>query len=117
MIRMIACLRRKPGMSPEAFRRHWLHVHGPLIRGLPELTRHIRRYAQMHPADLAMPADATGAEPWDGVAQMDFDSLEDLQRCFAEPSYLAHVRPDEESFLDLARCSVLLVDEHVMWER
>ncbi len=112
MIRMVACLRRKPGTTPEAFCRHWLHVHGPLVRSLPEMTRYIRRYVQMHPADLPMPADATGAEPWDGVAQMDFDSLEDMQRCFAEPRYLERVRPDEESFLDLERCSVLLVTEH-----
>jgi uncharacterized protein (TIGR02118 family) len=113
---MVAGLRRKAGLTPEEFRRHWREAHGPLIRGLPDFIKHIRRYVQMHPADAPMPADATGAEPWDGVAMMDFDSFEEMGRAFAEPIYLERVRPDEESFLDLARCSVLVVTEEVVWE-
>jgi hypothetical protein len=37
-----------------------------------------------------------------------------MQRCFAEPSYLARVRPDEEAFLDLGRCQVVVVEERVL---
>ncbi|HVP31173.1 MAG TPA: EthD domain-containing protein [Myxococcota bacterium] len=114
MLKMIATLRRKPGLSVDAFRKHWRYVHGPLVLSLPEMTRHIRRYVQNLPADLPMPADATGGEPIDGVAEMVFDDFESMQRCFAEPSYLARVRPDEEAFLDLGRCQVVVVEERVL---
>lgn len=114
MIKLIACLRRRPGLSPEEFRRHWLQVHGPLIRSLPEMTRHIVRYVQMHPASASLDADATAGEPFDGVAEMVFADEAAMARAFAEPAYLSRVRPDEESFLDLARCHVLLVHEHPM---
>jgi len=111
---MVATLVRKPGLSPEAFRKHWKEVHGPLVLSLPEMTRHIRRYVQNLPAGLEMPADATGGAAIDGVAEMVFDDFEAIQRCFAEPCYLAHVRPDEEAFLDLARCQVVVVEERVL---
>lgn len=114
MIKLVACLRRKPGLSPEAFRRHWLEVHGPLIRSIPELVRHIRRYVQMHPSGATFAALATAGDPFDGVAEMVFDDAESMARAFAEPEYLARVRPDEESFLDLPRCHVLLVEDRPM---
>src|SRR5262245_4686415 len=99
MVKMVAGLRRRAGMAPEEVRRHWRESHGPLTLRLPEFNRHIRRYVQMHPVDLPMPADATGQEPWDGVAEMVFESFEAMQRCFSEKQYLDHVRPDEQRFL------------------
>ena len=117
MVKMVAGLRRRAGMTPAEFRKYWREQHGPLIQRLPEFTRHIRRYVQMHPVDLPMPADATGQEPWDGVAEMVFDSFDDMQRCFAEAQYLEHVRPDEARFLDLGKCSVVVVEDHVLHER
>lgn len=117
MVRMVAALRRKAGMTPEEFRKHWREKHGPLIQGLPNFTRHIRKYVQMHPIDRQMPADATGVVPYDGFAEMVFDSFEEMGAAFAEKSYLEHVRPDERRFLDLAGCSVLLVEDLVMHER
>ena len=117
MVKMVAALRRRAGMTREEFRRYWREKHGPLIQRLPDFTRHIRRYVQMHPIDLPMPADATGAPPYDGFAEMCFDSFEEMGAAFAETSYLEQVRPDEQRFLDLAGCSVRVVEELVMHER
>ena len=117
MVKMVAALRRKAGMTPEEFRTHWREKHGPLIQRLPDFTRHIRKYVQMHPVDLPMPADATGMPPYDGFAEMWFDSFEEMGAAFEERSYLEHVRPDELRFLDLSGCSVLVVEELVMHER
>jgi len=114
MVKMMTAIRRKKGMTPEEFRKYWREKHGPLIQGLPDFTRHIRRYVQMHPMDLPMPADETGMPPYDGFAEMCFDSFEEMEAAFAEPSYLEHVRPDHERFLDLAGCSVLLVEDRVV---
>ena len=101
MVKMVAALRRRTGMTPEEFRTYWREKHGPLIQRLPAFTRHIRRYVQMHPVDLPMPADATGMPPYDGFAEMWFDSFEEMGAAFAETSYLEHVRPDEQRFLIL----------------
>ena len=54
---------------------------------------------------------------FDGFAEMWFDSFEEMGAAFRERSYLEHVRPDEQRFLDLAGCSVLVVEELVMHER
>ena len=117
MVKMVAALRRRADMTPEEFRRYWREKHGPLIQGLPDFTRHIRKYVQMHPVDLPMPADATGMPPYDGIHEKWFDSFEEMGAAIAETSNLEHVRPDEQRFLDLAGCSVLVVEDLVLHER
>ena len=47
MIKIVYCLRRKAGMSAEAFHDYWLNTHGPLVRRHAE-TLAIRRYVQTH---------------------------------------------------------------------
>jgi hypothetical protein len=32
MIKRISVLTRKPEFTPEAFRKHWLDIHGPLAQ-------------------------------------------------------------------------------------
>jgi len=49
--------------------------------------------------------------PWDGSAEMWFDSLDAMERAFALPCYAERIRPDEERFLDLAGCAALVVEE------
>ena len=35
MIKLVSMLKRKEGLTPEEFHRHWREVHGPLIGGMP----------------------------------------------------------------------------------
>ena len=44
-IKTIMCIRRKPGLSREAFEHHWKHVHAPLIDRLKGELK-ILRYVQ-----------------------------------------------------------------------
>ncbi|MDQ6900577.1 MAG: EthD domain-containing protein, partial [Candidatus Dormibacteraeota bacterium] len=37
MIKLVYCITRKPGLSPEEFSRYWEHVHGPIGRRIPGL--------------------------------------------------------------------------------
>ncbi len=48
MVKLMACLRRKPGMSKEAFHQYWKDTHGPLVISVTELSRYVRRYVQSH---------------------------------------------------------------------
>ena len=38
MIKSLSLLTRKPGMTHEQFVKHWLEVHGPLARKVPEFS-------------------------------------------------------------------------------
>jgi len=113
MVKLVALLRRRPGTTHEEFLRYWRERHTPLLLGLPDFMRYLMRYVHGAPAG-PFAADATGAEPFDGSAEMVFESLEDMGRAFALPCYLEQVRPDEERFLDLPRCAALVVTERVM---
>lgn len=112
MVKLMACLRRKPDMSEEAFHRYWKDTHGPLVKSVSEFSRYVRRYIQYHTAQSAsslFPSQAT--TPYDGIAELWFDSVEQMQQAFAEPRYLEIIRPDELRFLDLPNCVSFTVDD------
>jgi uncharacterized protein (TIGR02118 family) len=113
MVKLVALLRRRSDLSHEEFLRHWRERHTPLVLSLPDFMRHLERYVHGYPAG-AFAADAAGGEPFDGAAEMVFESLEAMGRAFALPCYLEQIRPDEERFLDLPRCVALVVTEAVM---
>lgn len=100
MIKLVCFLRRAPGMDREAFHRHWLESHGPLIAEEPSLARHLLRYEQNHrlPQDYARdPADAPG---FDGVTVQWLASPGAFFDFVREPKYRETIAPDEARFLD-----------------
>jgi uncharacterized protein (TIGR02118 family) len=110
MVKLIACARRKPGITRDEFSRYWLENHGPLVRSVPEFMRHVRRYVQCHIVSDSGPLGASS--DCDGVAELWFDNLEGLRQAFNEPRYLEIIRPDELKFVDL-RSRVTFVTEEV----
>jgi hypothetical protein len=48
---------------------------------------------------------------YDGVAELWFDSQEDLVKAFHEPRYLEIIRPDERKFVDLEKCISFITEE------
>jgi uncharacterized protein (TIGR02118 family) len=89
MVRLITHLKRRVGMDPEEFQRHWRERHGPLVR--EKLGHHIVRYEQYPPVE---------GQDWDGVAMIWFDSPADFDAFVADPAYMSDVFPDEQAFLD-----------------
>lgn len=108
MVKLFALIRRRPGMSVEAFREHWREVHGPLIRDTPLLARHVLRYEQhpRHGDDLL-----SGTPGVDGVAVQWFRSMDDFASFISEPAYAELVAPDERRFLDVESIEFLITDE------
>lgn len=111
MVKVMACLKRRSGMSSEEFRRYWRDVHGPLVRSVPEFTRHVRRYVQSHAVSDHVPGVPTAPSPFDGVAELWFDSLEDAARAYAEPRFHEILLPDGLKFFDPEGCVFLVAEE------
>ncbi len=108
MVKLICFLRRKEGLTPEEFHRHWTENHGPLIKSLPNLARHIVRYEQHR--RIAGTEDL-GTEGYDGVTIQWFDRLDDFLAFVGEPDYDQYIYPDEEKFLDRKSLVWMMTEE------
>jgi uncharacterized protein (TIGR02118 family) len=95
-------LTRRPDVSPEAFRRHWREIHGPLAARLPGL----RRYRQIHLLRrVALDGVADPGWPLDGISQLWFAAGADMRALASTPAYGA-VAADEPRFMRPSRVVV-----------
>lgn len=103
---LIVFIKRRPGMSPEDFSTYWREVHAPLLLACTDFSRHIIRYEQFHGTarTSALGAMFGASGDFDGAAAISFADAAALESAFAEPRYLADVRPDEPNFVDLDNC-------------
>jgi uncharacterized protein (TIGR02118 family) len=122
MVKMIFVIRRLPHLSPEEFHRYWREQHGSLAKkNLPALR--VKRYVQTHtldtPLNEVMRDSRGGGEPYDGVVEIWWDSVEDLEGAFASPEGAQaseELLEDERRFIDLPRSSMWLAKEEVFIE-
>src|SRR4051812_9334415 len=89
MIKLVFTLRRLPGLSREEFQYYWREVHAPLVRSHADVLR-IRRYVQVHTLETDLDEALSASresEPqaYDGVAELWWDSLEELMTAYATP--------------------------------
>ncbi len=81
MIKLTFCLRRLPSLSRAEFQTYWFETHAPLVASVKDALR-IRRYVQLHslPAETSagLRTARAGPEGYDGVAQLWWDSFEDM---------------------------------------
>ena len=115
-------LRRREDVAPEEFHRYWREEHAPLACRLLEPLK-LRRYVQTHTLDTdfnAQLASARGTvEAFDGVAELWWDSLDDLAGAFGSEDGQranAELAEDEARFIDLERSSLFLTEEQVMFD-
>jgi uncharacterized protein (TIGR02118 family) len=121
MIKLVFCLRRLPTLSRSEFQRYWLEQHAQLVRR-HAVTLRIRRYTQSHTvADprLSPVIESRGGQvvPFDGVAELWWDSDEDLLEAISTPegqhAGLALLE-DERTFIDLPNSPLFFTDERVI---
>jgi len=117
MIKLTFCLHRVAGMSREAFQKYWFEKHAPLVKSHRAALR-IRRYVQCHSMTTAFNEairDGRGApEMYDGVAELWWDSLDDLTAATTSPEGQAAglaLLDDERKFIDLARSPLWFGEE------
>ena len=122
MVKILFCLRRKPGLSRDAFQEYWLNRHAQLVLDRAHLLG-IRRYVQSHTIfdpRLNGMADQRGfaGEPFDGVAELWFDAAEVLYTNDAVPAASLQAAQDlladEAEFIDLPNSPIFVAKEHAI---
>ena len=118
MIKYVYCLRRLPHLSREDFQQYWRETHGALVRRHARALR-IRRYVQVHTLDSPVNdalRDSRGTlEPYDGVAELWWDSVEDLIAAATSPEgqkAAQDLLEDERRFIDLQSSALWIGEEH-----
>lgn len=113
MIKFTAMLVRNPALTHEQFVTHHKTAHAELFMSLPASIENVRRYVQSHNVGSDLP----GMPPsrYDGVTEIWFDDVAGFAAVFTSREYFATVRPDEESFLNLAAGDVFLSTENVVF--
>lgn len=117
MIKLTFCLHRLPALTREAFQDYWHRNHAPLVARHAEVLR-IRRYVQTHsltvPFNDAIRASRAAPEMYDGVAELWWDSMEDLMASGgseAARGAALELLEDERKFIDLPRSPLWLGEE------
>jgi uncharacterized protein (TIGR02118 family) len=120
VITVTFCLRRLPRLTLEEFQRYWYEVHAPLVRELAPVLR-LRRYVQLHAlrhlVNEGLARGRGSPEPFDGIAELTWDSLEDLLAPAGTPEGRQAGRrlvEDERRFIDLARSPLWVNQAHVV---
>jgi len=125
MIKITFCLTRKPGLSREEFQDYWFNKHAPLVKSHREALR-IARYVQMHTGDYEMTdvvraARADGKlenapDIYDGVAQLWWNSIEDLMTDTPEAQAAGiALLQDEAKFIDFSKSPLWFGEEKVIF--
>lgn len=120
MFKMSFAVYRRPDLTAEQFRDHWLNVHAPLLKQHAKALR-VRRYVQLHGGDYEstkrMAESRNCQPPHDGVVEIWWDSEEDRLAASQSAEGQAAgflLREDELRFCDISRSSVMFGQEHVI---
>lgn len=121
MIKLTYCLRRRADMTWDEFSTYWRDVHAPLVAERAELLG-IRRYVQVrtapvHELHASFQARNSGSpEPFDGIAELWFDSLDQFLTPQSPESQMASAEllADERNFIDLPASPIWLGEETIV---
>jgi uncharacterized protein (TIGR02118 family) len=121
LIKLVFTIRRREGMTRDEFQRYWRNEHARLVEDHADVLR-IRRYVQTHTRDTLADdalAAARGSEPrhYDGVAELWWDSVEDLLEASSSEEGQAAANAlleDERRFIDLPSSPIWLGEENVV---
>jgi len=118
MVKLVFCIHRQPHLTHEEFLRYWLDEHGRLALALVDDLR-VRRYVQLHtidtPLNALFGAPRQAPEPFDGIVELWFDSLEAVEEMIATSEGRRAGKlllDDERTFIDLERSQIFFGEEH-----
>ena len=109
LLKVSCLLTRRPDLTHEQFFRYWTEHHTPMLAKPQPGAPKVYRYVQLHPITETVPALATA--PYDGVAEIWFESLDDAAAMFTSDHYNTVVAADAENFLDRSKTVFLYAKE------
>lgn len=123
MIKLVYVITRRADLTPEAFYDYWLTRHAPLVAAQAEAL-HLRKYVQSHlvdhPSNEALRSARGMLPPVDGITEVWWDSVEDMQAAYATDAGAQSGRvlgEDEAKFIDFSKSTVFLTEEHLIFDR
>lgn len=115
MLKIVAAVRRRPGMTHAEFADYIINVHGKLARDNP---LRLQRYVQNHVYDGAFGSHThetyAGLFHRDSVTELHFASPEDMAATFADEYNRTVIAPDGANFAELATNEAVLTRETVL---
>lgn len=112
MIKVIALLKRKDGMTREEFSDYWFNKHAPFGNSIAPPAALSAKYVQNH----ALTMKGGGEAPYDAVAELCFEDVAAMKR-WTDWYYSDAGKPlrdDELNFMDVSKRVVIVTDERVM---
>ena len=124
MIKMIYCVKRRSDIDVEEFYRYWLEKHGPLVKKHTKELK-IKKYVQSHtfqdtnkmPLNKMFQKSRHTLDAFDGVAELWWDSIDDLMAAGATPEGAdagQMLLEDEQNFIDSSRSCIFFTEEHII---
>ena len=117
MVKLVYCIRRQSGLSPEEFSRYWLTEHAALVRSVAAEIGAVR-YVQSHTVAPELNEGLRQSrgcdEPYDGITEFWWDSLADLEasmQATGSQDAQRQLLQDESTFIDFARSTIFLTEE------
>jgi uncharacterized protein (TIGR02118 family) len=98
MIKLSILVPRRSDLTLEQFSAHWKNIHGPLFSSQPEVKRFVKKYVQVHSTGEYL--NQFPVASFDGIAEIWFDKMEDINQVFRTENYLKTIAPDEALFID-----------------
>ena len=117
MIKISFCLRRLSELTHEEFFDYWKNEHGSLVQQHKVVLR-IARYIQFHgdfgPMTSKLIAFRGSPQPYDGIAEIWYESRSALETLGQDPAARAASRllwEDEKRFVDLENSPIFAGEE------
>ena len=108
MVKTIALIKRKAGISKEEFVKHYEEVHAPLaLKHLPMIKKYIRNHIFENPGSEGLGFDC--------ITELWLDSNADVKKLleFVQSDAGKVIRDDEDKFLDRENTKFIMVEEKV----
>lgn len=110
MLSRFGCAPRKPDLTIDQFQEHWRTSHAKVVSGLVGLKRYWQNHAVLRDGETILPWPG-----FDACAQIDAETMVDMDRAFLSEHYQGLVREDERRFINhtgfgMTMCERVLAD-------
>ena len=120
MIKLSFSVRRLVSVPEDEFHCYWRDEHGPLVRSVKDdigVVRYVQSHTINTPVNEVIRQSRGALEPFDGVAELWWDSLESFiagSSSEAGRQAAALLLEDEKRFINLERSSLFVTEETVI---